>query len=438
MCFCSHLQILEGIEGALADPVTMANDPTTYAPHQARPSSSVVAQLRPLLAVARMKQGTDLAESIYDFSQISQLSNKHKKSQHQAQNNFFDDVTTTSVPPDGTRGGAEGHEGGWRGDSVGGNGGRNSLGNMSPSTSPASALTSGTFRRLSEPGRLGHSHVLMGLSNNHSDPLSFSSLMAAKSRGILQQQNGSFNGLQEIAEIKATSMTMMGGKVMGMGGSAYSAPAPMVGGKVMDMGGSAYSAPAPMVGGEVMGMGASAYSGYGKAGGARGSRIQVGGDILTFDKALNVSEQVVATNPLAKKQSLAQQETFLQRRFQQVRDDSHHPYEKGNPRSLETDYSQPFNKHSGLRQVTTSHVDPDDSVPELLRVDGRSRRGLNYNVDEMLENVFRSKTASHKESAQIGQLVSTSKPVSKPLTVSRRISPVCLLIFFLLQFSAAH
>jgi hypothetical protein len=231
---------------------------------------------------------------------------------------------------------------------------------------------------------------------------------------------------------------MVGGKVMGMGGSAYSAPAPMVGGKVMDMGGSAYSAPAPMVGGEVMGMGASAYSGYGKAGGARGSRIQVGGDILTFDKALNVSEQVVATNPLAKKQSLAQQETFLQRRFQQGRDDSHHPYEKGNPRSLETDYSQPFNKHSGLRQVTTSHVDPDDSVPELLRVDGRSRRGLNYNVDEMLENVFRSKTASHKESAQIGQLVSTSKPVSKPLTVSRRISPVCLLIFFLLQLSAAH
>jgi hypothetical protein len=301
--------------------------------------------------------------------------------------------------------------------------------------------------------------------------------MAAKSRGILQQQKGSFNGLQEIAEIKATSMTMMGGKVMGMGGSSYSAPAPMMGGKVMgmggssysapapmmggkvmgmggsaysaptpmvggkviDMGGSAYSAPAPMVGCEVMGMGGSAYSGYGKVGGAGGSRIQVGGDILTFDKALNslnVSEQVVTTNPLAKKQSLEQQETFLQRRFQQVRDDSHHPYEKGHPRSPENDYSQPFNKQPGLRQVRTSHVDPDDSAPELLRVEGRSRSGLNYNVDEMLEKVLRSKTASHKEAAQSGQLVSTSKPVSKPLTVSRRISPVCLLIFLLLQLSA--
>ena len=193
-----------------------------------------------------------------------------------------------------------------------------------------------------------------------------------------------------------------------------------------------------MVGGEVIGMGGSAYSGYGKAGGAGGSRIQVGGDILTFAKALNVSEQIGTTNPLAKKQSLEQQETFLQRRFQQVRDDSHHPYERGNPRSPENDYSQPFNKHPGLRQVMTSHVDPDDSVPELLRVEGRSRRGLNYNVDEMLENVLRSKTASQKEAAQIGQLVSTSKPVSKPLTVSRRISPVCFLIFFLLQLSSAH
>jgi hypothetical protein len=85
------MQVLEGIEGALADPATLANDPTVYAPDQERPSTAVVAQLRPLLAVARMNMGTEFAEPNYDFSSVSKLHNKWRKSHHQAQEGFLED-----------------------------------------------------------------------------------------------------------------------------------------------------------------------------------------------------------------------------------------------------------------------------------------------------------------------------------------------------------
>jgi hypothetical protein len=85
------MQVLEGIEGALADPATLANDPTVYAPDQERPSTAVVAQLRPLLSVARMNMGTEFAEPNYDFSSVSKLHNKWRKSHHQAQEGFLED-----------------------------------------------------------------------------------------------------------------------------------------------------------------------------------------------------------------------------------------------------------------------------------------------------------------------------------------------------------
>ena len=79
------MQVLEGIEGALADPATLATDPTMYAPDQERPSSAVVAQLRPLLSVARMPMGAELAEPNFGFSMMSKLHNKWRKAEHQAQ-----------------------------------------------------------------------------------------------------------------------------------------------------------------------------------------------------------------------------------------------------------------------------------------------------------------------------------------------------------------
>ena len=85
------MQVLEGIEGALADPATLANDPTVYAPDQERPSTAVVAQLRPLLSVARMSMGTEFAEPNYEFSSVSKLHNKWRKSHHQAQEGFLED-----------------------------------------------------------------------------------------------------------------------------------------------------------------------------------------------------------------------------------------------------------------------------------------------------------------------------------------------------------
>lgn len=84
------IQVLEGIEGALADPATLANDPTVYAPDQERPSTAVVAQLRPLLSVARMNMGPEFAEPNYDFSSVSKLHNKWRKSHHQAQEGFIE------------------------------------------------------------------------------------------------------------------------------------------------------------------------------------------------------------------------------------------------------------------------------------------------------------------------------------------------------------
>ena len=84
------MQVLEGIEGALADPATLATDPTMYAPDQERPSSAVVAQLRPLLSVARMPMGAELAEPNFDFSMMSKLHNKWRKAEHQAQEGFLE------------------------------------------------------------------------------------------------------------------------------------------------------------------------------------------------------------------------------------------------------------------------------------------------------------------------------------------------------------
>ena len=84
------MQVLEGIEGALADPATLATDPTLYAPDQERPSSAVAAQLRPLLAVARMQMGAELAEPNFDFSMVSKLHNKWRKAHHQAQEGFLE------------------------------------------------------------------------------------------------------------------------------------------------------------------------------------------------------------------------------------------------------------------------------------------------------------------------------------------------------------
>lgn len=90
--------VLEGIEGALADPVTLSNDPTMYAPDQDRPSSAVVAQLRPLLAVARMKFGAGLAENQLDFSLIAKVHNKFRKSFHESRDELFQDYTTKPLP----------------------------------------------------------------------------------------------------------------------------------------------------------------------------------------------------------------------------------------------------------------------------------------------------------------------------------------------------
>jgi len=86
--------VLEGIEGALADPVTLSNDPTMYAPDQDRPSSAVVAQLRPLLAIARMKLGAGLAENQLDFSLIAKVHNKFQKSFHESRDELFQDYAT--------------------------------------------------------------------------------------------------------------------------------------------------------------------------------------------------------------------------------------------------------------------------------------------------------------------------------------------------------
>lgn len=82
---------MEGIEGALADPVTLAKDPTMYTPDQERPSSAVVAQLRPLLSVARMRMGAELSENFLDFSQFSKMHNRFRKSEHQAMEGFLED-----------------------------------------------------------------------------------------------------------------------------------------------------------------------------------------------------------------------------------------------------------------------------------------------------------------------------------------------------------
>jgi hypothetical protein len=84
-------QVLEGMEGALADPVSLGNDPTMYAPEQERPSSAVAAQLRPLLSVARTRFGADMAENPLDFSHINKLHNKFRKATHETRDDFFGD-----------------------------------------------------------------------------------------------------------------------------------------------------------------------------------------------------------------------------------------------------------------------------------------------------------------------------------------------------------
>jgi hypothetical protein len=61
-----------------------------YSPNQERPSSAVVAQLRPLLSVAKGRFGADLSEGPFDFSNISKLHNKWRKSDHVAQDSIFD------------------------------------------------------------------------------------------------------------------------------------------------------------------------------------------------------------------------------------------------------------------------------------------------------------------------------------------------------------
>jgi hypothetical protein len=94
-------QVLEGIEGALADPVSLGNDPTMYAPEQERPSSAVAAQLRPLLSVARTRVGADMAENPLDFAHINKLHNKFRKATHETRDNFFgDDNTAAHHEPD--------------------------------------------------------------------------------------------------------------------------------------------------------------------------------------------------------------------------------------------------------------------------------------------------------------------------------------------------
>ena len=60
-----------------------------YEPHQERPSSAVVAQLRPLLSVSRMRMGAELAEQALDFSMINKIHNRHRISEHEAQSNTF-------------------------------------------------------------------------------------------------------------------------------------------------------------------------------------------------------------------------------------------------------------------------------------------------------------------------------------------------------------
>ena len=94
-------QVLEGIEGALADPVSLGNDPTMYAPEQERPSSAVAAQLRPLLSVARTRFGADMAENPLDFAHINKLHNKFRKATHETRDNFFgDDNAAVHHEPD--------------------------------------------------------------------------------------------------------------------------------------------------------------------------------------------------------------------------------------------------------------------------------------------------------------------------------------------------
>lgn len=91
--------VLEGIEGALEDPVSLGNDPTMYYPEQDRPSSAVAAQLRPLLSVARSRFGADLAEIPLDFSHVNKLHNKFRKSTHETHDNFFGNDGAQSAEP---------------------------------------------------------------------------------------------------------------------------------------------------------------------------------------------------------------------------------------------------------------------------------------------------------------------------------------------------
>ena len=82
-------RVLEGVEGALADPITLSNDPTMYKSNQDRPSSSMVAQLRPLKSVSRMSFGTDMAEMPMDFSNVNKFNKRSSKSDHEAQDKFY-------------------------------------------------------------------------------------------------------------------------------------------------------------------------------------------------------------------------------------------------------------------------------------------------------------------------------------------------------------
>ena len=91
-------QVLEGIEGALADPVSLGNDPTMYAPEQERPSSALAAQLRPLLSVARTRVGADLAENPLDFSHINKLHNKFRRATHETRDDFFGPPPASNPP----------------------------------------------------------------------------------------------------------------------------------------------------------------------------------------------------------------------------------------------------------------------------------------------------------------------------------------------------